>query len=375
MITVDTAIIGGGPAGMACAIALQKKGVSVLVIEKRQFPREKTCGGYLTDKTVQQLKKLADPALLERQYRQVFDRVELYDRDRLLTSSPISLPLRAIRRRDFDAFLAGLYREAGGRLLENSVCRRIDPAEGRLELSTGEEVRFSHLVVSDGALSPTARQLGYPARPLGFCVETFVPKDRLPQIRTPRIVFGLVSPGYAWVFPSGEEICIGFGNRYTEKMDYAGILKDYLRQLGADPEAAVIRGAFLPYGPVLRQKRSQSSVLLVGDAGGYLDPIYGEGLYFAVTSGMEAAEAIAGGGGECLSDYLRRMEPHRKTIRQGLRFQKLFFSGAAQRLFVKKVAGRNRFVGFYCDRQVARYTYSYAGLRKLFLDYRRWKKG
>lgn len=374
MITVETAIIGGGPAGMSCALALQKKGISTLVIEKRQFPRDKTCGGYLTQKTVSQFSKLVDPARLETQYRETFHRVELYDGNRRLTASEITHPLRAIRRRNFDAFLAELYREKGGRLLENCVCRRVDPAAGRLELSTGETVSFTHLVAADGVLSPTAKQLGYPARPMGFCVETFLPKNLLPEVTAPRIVFGLVSPGYAWVFPSGEEICVGFGSRYTDQLDYTETLNGFLRQLGADPEAAVIRGAFLPDGPVLRQKRSQPNVLFVGDAGGWLDPIYGEGLYYAVTSGMEAAEAIAAGGDNCLAVYRKNMKPHRTMIRQGMRFQKFFFSSKAQGWFAKKAAGRNRFVGFYCDRQVAFYTYPYGRLYRLFSDYRKWKK-
>lgn len=374
---VDTAIIGGGPAGICCAIALQKSGVTNLVIEKKKFPREKTCGGMVTEKTVQLLLETLDLSgadELQPVFCDASDTLELYHRAEKLTSSTVSKPFRFVKRADFDFFLAEQYRQRGGKLLESVCCKELALQNHRLLLSNGDTVQFRHLVVADGALSETRKRLGYRAPKLGFCVETHLSKEKLPALRGTRIVFGVVPKGYAWIFPSGKDVCVGLGGVYQKKTQYDRLLDQFLSSLGVDPQTCRKKGAFVPYGTPVRQTRGDGDVLLIGDAGGFVDPIYGEGLYFAVATGMEAANAILENPEKIRSAFLKRTAPLAKTIRQGNRLQNFFFKATVQKLFRKVVYGKNAFVGFYCDNQVSQYRYSYANLWKLYRAYKKGKR-
>ncbi|MBE6529156.1 MAG: geranylgeranyl reductase family protein [Ruminococcaceae bacterium] len=372
--TVDTVIIGGGPAGICCAIGLQKRGITTLVIEKKSFPREKTCGGMVTGKTVDRLVELldlSDDGDLESVFCDQSKVVALFSGTDCLTESTVSKPFRFVKRTIFDSFLVEQYRKKGGNMLENTCCKRIDLQQHKLSLSNGDSVAFCHLVGADGALSETRKLLGYRAPKLGFCVETHIPKKQLPDCRETRIAFGAVPKGYAWIFPSGDDFCVGLGGVYQKKIPYNRLLDQFLSSLGVHPQTCRKKGAFVPYGKPVNQAHGSGDVILIGDAGGFVDPIYGEGLYFAVASGMEAANAISESSENIRFVFCKRTEALRKTIVQGNRLQKFFFKPTVQKLFRKIVRGKNGFVGFYCDNQIAQYNYSYARLWKLYRDYKR----
>lgn len=373
---VNTLIIGAGPAGLSCGIRLCKHGVKNLVVEKRSFPRDKTCGGGVTNKTYRLL--LDELELSGEKLSSVIcdgsGILELYYGDTRLTRSSLEKPLRFVRRTAFDALLAAEYRTRGGNLLENTTCRSIDPEKHTAILSNEDTVTFQHLVAADGALSPTAKALGYHASGQAFCVETHVPKEKLPGRDAVGIYFGLVEHGYVWFFPSGEEFCIGLGGLYDKSVYYDAILKEFLEKLGVDPKSYPIKGAFLPCEKTVNQKHGSKDVLLVGDAGGFVDPIYGEGLYFALASGIEAAEAIFANSQNARKTFLDRVKPYQKIIRDGTRLQKIFFRPASQKYFKKVAQGRNNFVGFYADHLLSEYGYPYSRLGKLVSDYKRMKK-
>lgn len=373
---VDTLIVGGGPAGLSCGIRLQKNGVSNLILEKHSFPREKTCGGGVTEKTFRLL--LEKLELPEEALSPVFcdenDVLELYYKNERLTRSPLSKRFRFVRRYRFDEFLAREYQTRGGLLLENVTGQFSGGDDHCVILSNGDAVRYRHLVVADGALSPTAKALGYKAPELGFFVETYVPKEKLPDRDAVGIYFGFLKSGYAWVFPSGEEFCIGLGGRYQASISYDGLLKDFLKGLGLEPEDYPIKGAFLPYGELVKQRAASEDVLLIGDAGGFVDPIYCEGLYFAIASGVEAADAILECPEKVRPAFLRRMAPCAKIIKQGRRLRRIFFLPFLQKRFPKIVSGHHRFVGFYIDHMLAEYDYPYSRLRTLCRDYKKGKR-
>lgn len=371
---VDTVIIGGGPAGAACGICLQKRQISSIILEKNTFPRAKTCGGLMTEKTVALLKSrlLADPASAETLQRVFCDSsstVELWDRGERLTRSKLQLPLRSTRRIVLDSFLIDQYRALGGTLLEGETAYRLEPAARRIVLRNQDEIRYRRLVAADGALSKTRTALGCRQPTLGFCVETYVPKTQLPDADAVRICFGVVPTGYVWVFPSGSDFCIGLGGVYDKAVDYPAILRDYLSSLGLDPNAQPIKGAFVPIGTPVKQTETPPETLLIGDAGGFVDPLYGEGLYFALRTGVAAADAIA--DGRCKSEFRRLTAPVRAMIRQGVFVQKVFFRPAVLRGFCRRIRQKNAFVGYYCDNQLSTYRYAYAALGKLRNDYKR----
>ena len=374
---VDVLIIGGGPAGMSCAVTLQKAGVKNMVVEKRSFPRDKTCGGLVTAKTQRLFKEIFDISEKEALSAFVCDESEsisLYNDGEPLASTPVVKPLLSVKRMDMDAFFARRYLDLGGDLNENVYPVSVDAVNRRADLSNGESVSFSRLVVADGALSATRAMLGYPKQKLGFCVEAHIPKSKLSCGDGVRIYFGVVKKGYAWVFPSGASYCVGLGGVYEKGTRYDIVFKDFLSELGVDASECRIKGAFVPYGKVIRQDRGGENVVLIGDAGGFVDPIYGEGLYFALASGLEAAKAVLSGSEKFHSEFKKRSAYITKIIRQGGVLQKIFYSSVGQRAFVKKVRGKNAFVGFYCDNQLSDYRYPYFKALKLYRDYKKSKR-
>ena len=371
--TVDTVIIGGGPAGTSCAIELQKSGLPNLVIEKRSFPRDKTCAGLVTSKTQKLLERLLpDPAEI---YCDTSDVLELYYGYDRLTESVVSEPFRLVKRRVLDSRLAKQYTDLGGNLLENTCCKWIDLAAHRLQLSNDDTVTFKHLVVADGALSSTKKMLGYPAQELAFCLETHVPKSKLPDRKnTVGVYFGTMKNGYAWVFPSGDEYCIGIIDLYRKETSYHDLMQKFLVSLGLDPAERAVKGAFVPYGKTVKQAKGQDDVILIGDAGGFVDPICGEGLYFSMATGIAAANAIQSHPETSKSAFLNQTTPFVKIIYSGARLQRIFFQSGIQKLFKRVVPGKNEFARFYADNLVSDYHYSYAQFWKLCRDYKKQKR-
>ena len=368
---IDTVIIGGGPSGLSCALILQKNNISNIVIEKREFPREKTCGGLITNKTFKLISQnlgLADIEISSEIICDLSNIVELYYKNKLLTTSVISDKLRFVKRATFVNYLATKYKEIGGKLLENCSYTVLDLENHKIELTSGEIIEFEHIVVADGALSKTRKNLGYKTPELGFCVETFIPKSKLQNTEHVKIYFGIVEKGYAWIFPSGNEICIGLGGVYKKGVNYKAVLEEFLVSLGVNQNDYKIKGAFVPYGKPVNQKHGMSDdVILVGDAAGFVDPIHGEGLYFAIKSGIAAANAII--NGKSKQEYLKQILPILKTIKQGDKLQNLFFQKSILQLFQKIIIGKDLLVAFYCDNQVSEYNYSYLNLWKFFWDY------
>lgn len=377
--SVNTLIIGGGPAGAACGIALQKRGIETLIVEKRAFPRDKLCGGLVTAKTYGMIKTLWDmqrpgEELPEDLFCSESSRVELWYGEENLTGSRISTPFRFVKRAEFDGFLADLYRQAGGRLLETCTCTAMDPAGHTLTLSNGDRVAFRHLVAADGALSTARKQLGYQNPRLGFCLETRVPLPEGASFPPVRVCFGVIPKGYGWVFPSGDRLCVGLGGVYGKGIDYPAALEGFLRQNRLPVQKGSFKGAFVPYGGCVDQKRGHPDAVLIGDAGGFVDPIYGEGLYFALATGLAAAAAAEKSGqtGRAFNRvFIEETAGYAGIIRQGERLQRLLFSKGVMRVFKNRIRRKDAFLGYYCDNMVSEYRYSYGEILKMVRAYKK----
>ena len=368
---VDTLIVGGGPAGISCAITLQKCGVSNMVAEKKAYPRKKTCGGMFTEKSFLAYSDILGEygADLEDAFCAAKSSIELYRGSELLVRTNVSKKFRFAKRETFDAYLADKYRATGGELIENAEVKSVDFDSHTASLSNGDTVIYRHLVASDGAKSMIRKQLGYKEPVLGFCVETHVPKSELPDADAPRICFDVLKDGYAWVFPREDDICIGFGNVYDKKTAYIDIFKAFLRSLGIDPEVYPLEGAFEPCGSLVDQHRGHPDVILIGDAGGFVQPLFGEGLYYAAVTGKRAAEAIANGKESAKASFLESVSPIAKTVVKDGKLQKLFYSRAFLKTFYSKIKGRENFTAYFCDTCLSQ-DISDRGLLEIVKEYR-----
>ena len=282
METTDTLIVGAGPAGTTCAYLLRKAGVDCLLVDFATFPREKVCGGGLTPKAYTLLAELMPG--LHYDYRTV-DTVHVgLDHKRLGT---IELPqaIRVVSRKEFDYALLRQYLEAGGQFRQEAFkAFEVQPDNGIVvEFRSGRKILCRHLVAADGANSRVRHQLlgRYDGNIL--CMEQEIPTDS-------DAIEGMVSPrydhGYYYLFPSVHGDVVGLGAR--------GMTPQHFREVLASLGIAETRfkGANIPVREV---ESGMDQVMLIGDAGGFANKLSYEGLYYAVATGRNAAEAVIKG--------------------------------------------------------------------------------
>lgn len=363
----DTVIIGAGPAGSACGITLQKSGAKNCVIDKAVFPRHKTCAGLVTGKTL----KLINELLSERDNSALFcdeaQKVRLFRKTKLLAEGDIKNPVHITKRTVFDNALAEEYINLGGTLLQGKKIVSVDEKNNRVTLSDGTAINYKTLVYADGALS-LSRKLPKADKPkLAFGIEVFVSKEVF-FTECVDLYFDYLKDGYVWVFPHGDTVCIGAGGDFVRDKDYKKMLRGVLKDMGIDTDGLKYHGAFLPYGDLPSQKKLPDNILLIGDAGGFADPISGEGLYMALQTGIYAAKAVM--TADPKKRYLESVQSLQRIVKDGRHAQKLFYSPLVYKNVMKKLNGNGKIVSFYFDNMVEEYRYEYRDLGKLRKDYR-----
>ena len=366
----DTAVVGAGPSGTACAITLQKRGRSVCLIDKKYFPRPKTCGGLITSKTAAELASLlsTDVESLSGLFTDSCSEVGLYNGG-LLCRTSVGTPFRFVNRNTFDNELVKHYVRLGGKLIEGDGCADTDDRKNIIYLDSGNSIQYKHLVAADGANSRSRNRFGLELKKIGFCIETHIPKKAAGLTDEIRIYFDAAPNGYGWAFPSGESMCVGLGGVYDRSADYRGLLDAFLKKLGIQPSEYLYSGAFVPYGSVADQKKASDNVLFVGDAAGLVDPISGEGLYFAVGSGIKAAKAIIESKSPKTA-YLSDIAWYIEQIKAADKLQSKLFGKAGLAVFSKLIKDRPELLRFYCERQIAEYGYPYKKIHRLAADYK-----
>ena len=168
----DVLVVGGGPAGAAAGFWLAKAGHDVCVLERKAFPRDKTCGDGLTPRAVHQLQEMGlEPAIAARHHRHDGLRAEAH-------GITLELPWPdhpvfpsygyVVRRRDLDQMVAEQAGAAGAAVRESTEALRPLTRDGHVigalvkDKASGEtrEVHARYVVVADGSLSRFGRALG-----------------------------------------------------------------------------------------------------------------------------------------------------------------------------------------------------------------------
>jgi geranylgeranyl reductase family protein len=339
----DVLVVGGGPSGSACAYWLATAGHHVVMVERKRYPREKTCGDGLTPRSVQQLEDMGlGEELAGAGHKYAGLRSHGFGRTLELTwPDHPTLPGYGyvITRKDLDALVAERAGKAGATVLEGTEA--LEPiSEGGLvrgamvkAKADGAEpvsIRARYTVVADGANSRFGRSLGTSrnrAYPLGMAIRGYwtSPRHDEPWIDSwldIRDKAGNVLPGYGWIFPVGDgRINVGVGLLSTFNQ-WKAVNTTHLLQSFAEyapkswdirPETACgpATGGRLPMGLSVGP-HAGPTWLVVGDAGGTINPFNGEGIAYAYESGRFAAEAVdlalATGDGMALGTYEKRLQ-------------------------------------------------------------------
>ena len=318
---VEVLVVGGGPAGAATGYWLAQAGHDVTIVERKTFPREKTCGDGLTPRAVRQLADMGLADRLEQFHRFEGLRATAHGRALELPWPPHpEFPPYGyvVRRRDLDEFVAENAVKAGATLwqgaeavspvvdrgfVRGAVVRRGDGA-------APEPVRARYVVVADGANSRFGRALGtFRTRewPYGTAIRGYweSPLHDEPWIESALDVkdrAGNPLPGYGWIFPVGDgTVNVGVGLLSTfrdfKSVNTTHLLHEYVAtapgywELRPDEGCGKPTSGRLPMGGSVGPKAGPTW-LVVGDAAGTVNPFNGEGIDYAYETGRMAAEVL-----------------------------------------------------------------------------------
>ena len=354
----DVLVVGGGPAGAATSYWLARAGHHVTCVERKTFPRDKTCGDGLTPRAVKQLTDMG-----------LYDALTPYHRYTGLraVAHGVTLELEwprhpiypdhgfVVRRRDLDQLVFAHATEAGAHghqgteavapiirngLVSGAVVK--DKATG-----TTREISARYVVVADGANSRFGRALGTARNrqyPQGMAIRTYYesPLHDEPWIESALDVrdrSGNSLPGYGWIFPVGDgTINVGIGLLSTFR-DWRSVNTSHLMTewaatapayWGIDPDNPVAppTGGRIPMAGSVNPEVGPTWAV-VGDAAGSVNPFNGEGIDYAYETGRLVAdlldEALRSGDGMALQRY-----PHLLEEEYGLYFK-------VARLFAKVI--------------------------------------
>jgi geranylgeranyl reductase family protein len=298
----DVVVVGAGPGGSTAARFCAQSGLKTLLIEKEKFPRYKACGGCLSLKTVHLLDFDLCPVIENTIFGAKFS---YCFKDSFFIESKEPIAYMVMRDR-FDQFLKEKALEDGAKILEGEKVVQVQEKEKviEIELANGERFYSHYLIGADGAESIIERSLSLSPHlndGNGIAIQSEVPFDSsIPfpekELQFVHLDFGQIPNGYGWVFPKKEWLSIGIGGMFkeTKKMNPRQHLNRFMKGLAYVPKGRTerMRGHLLPSFYEEQQKVSQGRILLVGDAGHLMDPLQGEGIYYAIRSGMLAADAI-----------------------------------------------------------------------------------
>lgn len=313
----EVIVVGAGPTGSATAIALAQKGHDVLLLDRQDFPRDKTCGDGIPSGAIEILYSLG--------MQEKIQEANFYPVTKILLSSPKGYVLRAnlkkglqgaeshvIPRLKFDALIQEHALDSGADFKRAQVKDTIIEDGKVVGVRTrindvDEEIRAKVVVGADGVTSVVARGLRPDKHEDGhraIALRTYITDiEELPNEVEFYLYQGIL-PGYAWIFPTGEgQANLGLGMRLDKfrSVDETRSLEDMVEIFLEMPEIKrrLKRGGELTNTAVWQLnfgsqnvQRAYDGALLVGDAAGLINPLTGGGIHNGLQSAVQAAEVI-----------------------------------------------------------------------------------
>ncbi len=313
----DVIIVGAGPAGSMSAFHLAKAGARVLVLDAQRFPREKACGGGVQQRAAQRI-----PFDFSSVVRGKLSGVELTFNfgQNCLRTYPEHL-VYSVLRSEFDQFLLDQAIQAGARVQHGVKVTSVSSEQLSATVRTNAgDLNARYVIGADGANSVVGRVLNrrdnyfwqaalYCEVPDEYLAENCIAHTNM------RVDWGTLPSGYAWIFPKHGSANIGVGCPAALGRMLRPYLMNFINTEGVLKPFALqslrFKGHQLPT-LTTRTVLENSSILLVGDAAGLVEPFTGDGISQACHSAGLAAESIL----DSLDDKCAQRTYTQKVLRE-----------------------------------------------------------
>jgi flavin-dependent dehydrogenase len=318
----EVAIVGGGPAGAVCAERLARAGISTTLFDEH-LAWEKPCGGGLTQKAL-----AAFPFLLSGpQPRKPVNDVELIAGDGRRASFRLDFPIVIFARSVLNGLLLDRATEAGCKVIQGRVTKlETESARARLECN-GIWHESDFVVIAAGArnsLLPEMQTLA--PEDLEITLGYFIPtEDNRLKIK---FVKGL--EGYLWSFPRLGHLSVGICASMSKhaSRELKELLESFIKEEKLNTKGAELYSHILP-SPRKKTLRERPVVgrnwALAGDAAAWVDPVTGEGIYYAMRSGQILAECLVE---EAAAEYPARVAASfRDELERAAKLSPMFYHG------------------------------------------------
>lgn len=273
-------VVGGGPAGATAAERIAVTKQKVLLIEKSKYQpyREKPCGGGLGPVAI----KLFPFVKMLKVHETDTLKLTMKGEDAISAKVPIVM----VNRDRFDAHLVERAMRCGAKVQFERAVHEVDIDNKFVTLDNGITISYDHIIGAGGIACPVARAFGVKVKHATLIVGK-VNGDKLNLSKEAEIRFVDGLNGYIWFFPKGKFIDVGAGGD-----DSTAALRDHLDNILSDRNLKLYDEVkwSLPYEPPWKTLIADETTILCGDAAGFVNPATGEGIRYAMQSGLEAAE-------------------------------------------------------------------------------------
>lgn len=295
----DVLIVGGGPAGSTLAYALSGSGLKIAILDKKAFPRQKICAGWVTPEVMRvlniDLEDYAEGRVLQKISGFKISQLGQRQVESRYAGEPVSY---GIRRIEFDDYL---LQRCDAELILHKAFKGMEKNSGGWLVN--EKYQAKLVIGAGGHYCPVARAIGSKGVSEQAVVAQEAEFEMTAQQKSvcsikeevPELFFTPDLMGYGWVFRKGDYLNVGLGREDKSKLSsHVKDFCEYLITQGKIPDdiTAKYNGhAYLLYNHAVRSMVAES-VLLIGDSAGLAYPQSGEGIRPAVESAMLAADVI-----------------------------------------------------------------------------------
>ena len=306
----DVIIIGAGPAGATAGCELAQRGLDVLIIDKEKLPRDKTCAGLVSTKATEIINFDISPLVEQVIYNVTFS-FELGEEFTVHSQTPVGY---TVRRDRFDYFLAMKAKEAGASIVDGEEVKKLEVLSNEAKIFTANHTFTAPIIIgADGAYGITARSAGLMRgveTRIAMSANVKAPRNKENLDSTIKIDFGVVTGGYGWVFPKKEYLSVGAGTYLQFVKELKPYVMKLLSSLGLESASVERFKSHLLHLRNPEEPIQRGRILLLGDSAGLTDPMWGEGIYYAMKSAQLAAPVVE----RCLKEGEINLKPYQDAV-------------------------------------------------------------